>query len=117
MENDSSNEKPLRTFSFVIHATRGLIRDHVVRRKTMFLLLVIAMVLVFSGLTFLQGTLNHHEHPVWFILFWLACIWLTITAMLLAIFDLLMFRLEARRAERQLRESLKPDGAISTNEK
>jgi heme/copper-type cytochrome/quinol oxidase subunit 2 len=109
MANDSSNEKPLRTISFVIHATRGLIRDHVIRRKTMFVLLVIALVLLFAGATFLQGVINPREHPFWFILFWLVCSWLTVTAMLLAIFDLLMVRLEARRAQRQLRENLKSD--------
>ncbi|MFN2540567.1 MAG: hypothetical protein ABR514_00155 [Chthoniobacterales bacterium] len=117
MDNDSSNEKPLRTFSFIIHATRGVIREPVVRRKTMFVLVIVALVLLFSGSTFLQRFLNPREHPFWFILFWLACAWVTVTAMLLAIFDLLMVRLEARRAERRLRESLKTDGAISTNDK
>lgn len=117
MRNDSSKEKPLRTISFVIHATRGVIRDQVIRRKTMFVLLVVAMALAFSGLTFLQGPLNHHEHPFRFIFFWLACIWLLVTAMLLAIFDLLMVRLEARRAQRQLREDLKATSSISPDEK
>ena len=107
MANDSSNEKPLRTFSFVIHATRGVIRDAVVRRKTMFVLLIVALVLLLSGSTFLQGFVNPREHPFWFIFFWLVCAWVTVTAMLLAIFDLLILRLEGRRAERRLREEFK----------
>lgn len=111
MDNDSSNEKPLRTFPFVIHATRGVIRDPVVRRKTMFVLVLVALVLLFLGSTFLQRFLNPREHPFWFILFWLACVWVTVTAMLLAIFDLLMVRLEARRAQRQLSERLKNSGS------
>lgn len=114
MTNDSSNEKPLRTFSFVIHATRGVIRDHNTRRKTMFVLLIAALVFLFSGSTFLQGLLNPREHPFWFILFWLICAWLTLTAMLLAIFDMLIARLEARRAERALRDRLKTDSSTST---
>lgn len=109
MANDSSDEKPLRTASFVIHATRGVIRDHKTRRQTMFVLLIIALVLLFAGATFLQSPLNPREHPVWFILFWLTCAWLTLTAMLLAIFDMLIVRLEARRAERALREGLKTE--------
>ena len=111
MANESPNEKPLRTVSFVIHATRGVIRDHNTRRNAMFILLVLALVLLFSGSTFLQGALNYHEHPIWFILFWLTCGWLTLTAMLLAMFDMLIVRLEARRAERRLRERLKAESA------
>jgi hypothetical protein len=111
MANKPPNEKPLRTVSFVIHATRGVVRDHNTRRKAMFILLIAALVLLFSGSTFLQGPLNHHDHPIWFILFWLTCAWLTLTAMLLAIFDMLILRLEARRSERALRERLKAASA------
>jgi hypothetical protein len=107
MANNSSNEKPLRTISFVIHATRGVIRDPVTRRKTMFVLLLVAMVLLFCGSTFLQAPLNPRAHPFWFIFFWLVCAWVTVTAMLLAIFDLLMVKLEARRTARRLRENFK----------
>jgi FtsH-binding integral membrane protein len=114
MANDSSNKKELRATSFVIHATRGVIRDHKTRRKAMFVLLIIAMVLLLAGATFLQSPLNPREHPFGFILFWLACAWLTFTAMLLAVFDMLIVRLEARRAERILRETLKTESPEST---
>jgi protein-S-isoprenylcysteine O-methyltransferase Ste14 len=69
----------------------------------MFVLLVAALILLISGSTFLQSMLNPREHPAWFILFWLICAWLTLTAMLLAIFDLLTLRLEARIAQRASR--------------
>jgi protein-S-isoprenylcysteine O-methyltransferase Ste14 len=98
------DEKPLETTSFVIHATRGVVRDPATRRKMMLIVLVSALVLLFAGSTFLAGPLNPHEHPGWFIFFWIVCGWLTCTAILLAIFDLLMTRLEARKAERDLRE-------------
>jgi hypothetical protein len=114
MANDSPNKKELRAVSFVIHATRGVIRDHRTRRKTMFVLLMVALVLLLSGATFLQSLLSPRVHPLWFVLFWLTCAWLTLTAMLLAIFDMLMVRLEARRADRALRESLKTDSPRST---
>ena len=105
MEN-SPDEKHLQTTSFVVHATRGVIRDQNTRRKAMLLLLALALLLLISGFTFLQSTLNPREHPWRVIFFWVACIWLTFTALLLALFDLLVLRLQARRAERELREKL-----------
>ncbi len=107
MIDNSTNEKSLHTTSFVVHATRGVIRDQRVRRKTMLVLLVGAVALLLCGLTFLQPALSPHEHPWRVLIFWIVCIWLTLTALLLAIFDLLMVRMEARRAERALRESLR----------
>jgi hypothetical protein len=88
----------------VIHATRGVLRDQKARRKTMVLLLALALLLLILGFTFLQSVLDPHLHPWRVVAFWLVCIWLTFTSMLLAIFDLLVVRLEARRAERALRE-------------
>jgi len=101
-EMDEPPQKLLRTVSFVVHATRGIIRDQNVRRKTMFILLVVALLLLFSGSTFLAATLNPRQHPGWFIFFWFVCAWLTLTAMFLAIFDVLMVRLQGRKAERSL---------------
>jgi uncharacterized membrane protein len=103
MEN-LPDEKRLRTTSFVVHATRGVIRDQTARRKAMLFLLALALLLLIAGFTFLQPALNPREHPWRVILFWVACIWLTFTALLLALFDLLILRLQARRAERALRE-------------
>jgi formate-dependent nitrite reductase membrane component NrfD len=102
-------EKPLRTVSFIVHATRGVIRDQKIRRTTMFVILVIAMALLFLGSTFLQAPLNPREHPMGFALFWMACGWLTFTALLLAMFDLLIVRLESRRTKNRLQEDLKPE--------
>ena len=112
MEN-LPDEKRLRTTSFVVHATRGVIRRQSTRRKAMLLLLALALLLLIAGFTFLQPALNPQEHPWRVILFWIVCIWLTFTAMLLALFDLLVLRLEARRAERALREKL--EAARSTS--
>lgn len=98
------NEKPLQTTSFVIHATRGVIRDQRTRRQAMVVVLMSAVVLLILGLTIFAPLLNPHEHPWRVIIFWAACIWLTLTAMLLAIFDLLAVRLASRRAQRKLRE-------------
>ena len=72
----------------------------------MFGILLVAMLLLFFGATFLQATLR--AHPVWFILFWLFVGWLTLTAVLLALFDLLIVRAQARAARKGLRGHL-PD--------
>jgi predicted membrane protein len=101
---ESPDEKSLRSVSFVLHATRGLIRDQSMRRKTMFVLLAVAMALLFSGSTFLASVLESREHLGWSLLFWFTVVWLTLTAMLLALFDMLIVRVNARQAERMLRE-------------
>ena len=103
---DSPEQKQLRTTSFVVHATRGVIRDQRTRRKAMAILLALAVVMLLAGFTVLQSFMNPREHPWFVILFWVACVWLTFTATLLAIFDLVIIRLEARRAQRALREGL-----------
>jgi len=69
-------------------------------------MLIMALALLFSGSTFLQSALNPRNHPVLFILFWVACAWLTLAALLLSVFDLLMLRREARKAQRTLHEKL-----------
>ncbi len=81
----------------------------------MFLFVLAALVLLFIGSTVLQRMLNPHEHPGWFIFFWVVCGWLTVTAMLLAIFDLLMVRLESRRAQRSLHQ-VPPPPSSTTDE-
>jgi dolichol kinase len=103
---DSPEEKPLRATSFIVHVTRGLIRDHNMRRKAMFVLVLIALLLLFGGSTFLQPLLNPREHRGWFIFYWFICAWLTLTAMLLALFDLLLTRAHSRKAKSLLRGEL-----------
>src|SRR2546421_8322937 len=103
MEN-LPDEKRLLTTSFVVHATRGVILDQTTRRKAMLFLLMLALLLLIAGFTFLQPALNPREHPWRGIFFWIIFIWLTFTALLLPLFDLLILRLQARRAERALPE-------------
>ena len=106
MAQNSPEGKPLRTFSFVIHATRGLIRDHKTRRKTMFVAVLVAVALLFSGSTFLKPVLDPRVYPGWFILFWFACAWITLLAALLAVFDMLLVRAQARAAEKLLQKEI-----------
>jgi hypothetical protein len=97
------NEKKLRTISFAAHATRGLIRDARTRRRTMALVLGAALLMLIGGSTLLRSALDPRAHLGWFVLYWLACSWLTLTALLLAIFDLLLVRAQGRREQKELR--------------
>ncbi len=100
--NPPPNEKQLRFASFVIHATRGLIRQRKTRRNTMFIGVLVALALLFCGATFLAPQLDPHERPGWFILYWVACAWVTTLVLLLAILDLLLVRVQARDEKRRL---------------
>ncbi len=102
--NNSSEEKPLQVTPFVVHATRGVIRQQRMRRKTMIALLFLALVLLVSGTTFLAPVLNPHEHWLTALIFWIACVWFTITAFLLAIFDLTAVGRAGRREQRELQQ-------------
>ena len=95
-------QRSLRIASFATHATRGLMRDPTMRRKTMFWTVIVALVMLFCGATFLAPVLDPKTHPGCFIFDWMACAWVTVTVVLLAIFDLLLVRVQARDEKRAL---------------
>jgi hypothetical protein len=109
MQSMADEPARLRIVSFAIHSARGVIRDQATRRWVMFITLVIAMLMLFFGTTFLQPLLSAREHPGWFLLFWVACAWLTLTALLLALFDLLMLRAQGRAARKILGKKVNHD--------
>jgi hypothetical protein len=106
MQSMAEEPPRLRIVSFAIHSARGLVRDQTARRWAMFITLVAAMLMVFLGTTFLQPLLSAREHPGWFVFFWVTCAWFTVTALLLALFDLLILRVQDRSARKILREKL-----------
>lgn len=91
---------------FTIASSRGLLREPKARRVLMIGAILVAATLALLGSTVLQGWLDPREHPVWFILFWLACAWMTLLAILLALFDLLLARAEVRAAKRAMQAEL-----------
>ncbi len=101
---------------FTVLATRGLLRDARNRRKIMAIALFGAIVILVAGLTVLRGWLDPNPHPWRFLLFWMACGWAIILVFLLAIFDLLMVRAEARAARKLLREELSRTGVQRISE-
>jgi hypothetical protein len=61
---------------FIIHFTRGLIREQRTRRSVMFFAMLGTLVWFFLGATFLWGPLL--ARPFLFALYWLACAWVTL---------------------------------------
>ena len=102
-------KKPLWMASFALLTTRGLIRHPKARRMVMGVVLMGALVLIVAGSTFLRDALDPKERTIAFVLFWIACGWLTILAILLALFDLLIVRAQSREARRILREQTSAD--------
>ncbi|MEO8438758.1 MAG: hypothetical protein ABI540_00920 [Spartobacteria bacterium] len=105
-DDGPSGKRPLRIGSFATHAARGLVRDQTMRRKAMFWIVIVAVVMLFCGSTFLSPWLDPEIHPGWFMLYWLACAWVTVTVVLLALFDLLLVRAQARAEKRRLAEEV-----------
>ena len=90
----------VRSLKFILALTVGVIRDPRTRRQFMFYGLIVALVLLFAGATFLDSTLRAH---VWiFAGYWIACAWLTIAAVLLALYDMVAIRAASRRERRRL---------------
>ena len=81
----------------------------------MSVLIVVAVLMLIAGSTVLQNALNPCEHAVRFILFWLACAWITVTALLLALFDALMVRARGRAARRMLQQEFQPSPDAEAN--
>ena len=100
----SPREKKLQLVPFVIHATRGLLRDTRARRKTMAAVLLAIVAMLTLGMTALRPWLEHHEHPWRFLFYYFACAWLTMLVLLLAVLDLLLIRTQGRALRRAIRE-------------
>jgi len=92
----------VRSLKFLIALTIGVIRDPRVRRWFMFYSLLVALVQIFLGVTFLWAPLLQN---IWvFIAYWIACAWLTIAALLLALYDMIAIRAAGRQERRRLEE-------------
>jgi len=83
----------------IILMTRGILLDTRVRRGAMFILLMAAMVMLFAGTTFLAGNL---PVPWGFVIYWFICAWMTVAALMLALWDILLLRIAARKERRRI---------------
>jgi hypothetical protein len=88
-------------FRAVILFSKAIIRDQGLRRRCMFGLMGVAVVMLFLG-SFAMSDQWARAHPALYFLYWAACAWLTMTAVLLALMDILMIRAAGRTARRVL---------------
>ena len=101
-------------FRFIIQVSKGLIRDHRMRRTLMFYDVLGVLILLFLGSTLFWQWLR--EHPVFFLGYWAACGWLTTLAACLAIYDLIILRVEARRERRRLKKEMLEEDSDSSHD-
>ncbi len=87
---------------FVIQASKGLIRHPRARRLVMFYSVLAALVMLFVGTVFQWPP--PREHPLLFLAYWAVCAWITLLAVLLALYDLMKVRADAQRLRRELAE-------------
>jgi len=66
----------------------------------MFYTVLAALLMLFLGSTLLDPWLR--EHLLLFLAWWAACAWITLLAVLLAVFDMLLIRAAGRRARQDL---------------
>lgn len=92
----------------ILLVTRGILLDPRGRRRAMFYLLLGALGMVLAGSTFAAPAL---ADPVKLLVFWGVCAWLTFAALLLAIWDMLLLRIAARKARRELEKQMLPPDA------
>jgi len=97
-----------KSASFILLVSKGILRDRHMRRTVLFWIVIAALLLLGLGATLLDGWLV--ANPLLFVLYWGACAWLTLTAVLLALFDMLMLRGEAARERRRLKREVLGEG-------
>jgi len=91
----------------IILITRGILQEARSRRGAMSILLVAALLMIAAGSTFLAPDL---VVPFRFLLYWGICGWFTLTALLLALWDMILLRIAARRERRALEKTMLDDG-------
>jgi hypothetical protein len=98
-------------FRLIILTTKGIIRDARMRRKAMLWLIGAAVVMLFAGSLLPDSWARANPWP--FLIYWIACGWLTLAGVLLALLEILVVRVAARaterRLEREFAQHLKPD--------
>jgi hypothetical protein len=81
--------------AFVFAVATGLARRRESRRRVMFALTLVSLVILFAGATVLWASLA--ARPLAFVLYWFACGWITLCVILLAIYDILDVMAQCRR--------------------
>ena len=69
-------------------------------------LLVLVVTMSMLGATLLAPAISPSAHAVAFVVFWAVCGWLTFTVILLALFDILVVKRDARAARREMERKI-----------
>ena len=103
----------MKRFLAVVTAwTRAIAADQASRRRALFHLTLGACVAVFAGSAVIGRFLE--QHPWLFIAYWLGVAWLTLTIVLVAVYDALAVLADGRRARRELEHHLAAKQNFST---
>jgi len=97
-----------RYVQLVLAISRGIVQDQRLRRTVLGGVLGGALLLLALGAFPLAGWLE--RHVVFFLLYWGAVAWLTVLAMLMALFEILVTRRQAIRERRELVRELHRQG-------
>lgn len=92
-------------FRAILLLTKGLLRDTRLRRNVMLWIMAAALVMLFLG-SWLMPDDWARKHFAIFFLYWAACGWLTLTGVLLAVFDMLVIRAAAKAMRRRIEEDI-----------
>ena len=92
---------PQKPNSFILLISKGILRDRTQRRTVMFWIVAATLAQLAAGVFVLDAWLL--ANPVIFLLYWGACFWLTITSLLLALYDMLALRVESRRERERIK--------------
>jgi len=84
----------------ILLITKGILRDRTMRRRVLSWLVMVVLAMIGLGFYVLDAWLMAHRFL--FVLYWGACLWLTLTFALLALYDMLAVRAEAARERRRL---------------
>ena len=92
-------------FRVIILLCKGILRDTRMRRNVMMWLMLAAMVMLFLG----ELCFSHEwarQHWLLYFGYWAFCAWVTLAAVLLAIFDILIIRATARAMRRRIEQDI-----------
>lgn len=92
-------------FKAILLLSKGIIRDQTMRRKMMFWVMLAAIIMFSAGWAFITDQWIR-ENPWLGIGYYLVCAWLLLTAMLLALMDILVLRAIHRAARRKIERDL-----------
>ena len=95
--------------------SKAIVRDPVLRRKCMFVLIGVAVLMLFLGAMLSDNWAR--KHPVLYLCYWFGCAWLTLTGVLLALLDILVIRAAARATRRRLERELAAAEELKEREK